>query len=243
MLGDLQSKGFDVVDDHDISDAIIVNTCAFVDDAKSESLEAILEAAQLRAVKDNKRLIVTGCLAQRYSDSLAEELPEVDAFVGFEQYASLPSHLHAALGTSFSEETGESDTSSARVRVGQATVPFRGEAQRFRLTPPHTAYLRVAEGCDHACSFCAIPGFRGKFRSKSWQSVVDEAKALVASGAKELNLIAEDTNQYGLDRCARAVLSTLRRPTAIVVNMNFSWILHYNSIRDMEFACGLFKRI
>jgi hypothetical protein len=210
MLGDLYRSGFDITEDHSHSDAIIVNTCAFIEDAKSESLDTILEAAELQAESQGKKLFVTGCLAQRYSHDLAEQLPEVDAFLGFERYKDLPAALREALGMPKGvamEGTGESEggegrKARSRVQVGEATVPFRPEWDRFQLTLPHTAYLRVAEGCNHACSFCAIPGFRGKFRSKSWSSVVHEARTLVERGVKELILIAEDTNQYGMDRCA-----------------------------------------
>lgn len=203
MLGDLRRSGFDIVEDHEESDAIIVNTCAFVDDAKSESLDTILEAAEVCAEKSGKRLLVTGCLAQRYSGELADQLPEVDAFLGFERYGELPETLRASL-SSLPPPQGKAVSTSGRehVLVGEATVPFRPEWDRFQLTPSHSAYLRVAEGCNHACTFCAIPGFRGKFRSKPQSSVMDEARVLVDRGVKELILIAEDTNQYGMDRCA-----------------------------------------
>ena len=140
-------------------------------------------------------MIVTGCLAQRYAGELATELPEVDLVVGFQEYPKLSRELHSALGRQPERAAGE----AARVLVGGATVPFRPEWDRHLLTPRHTAYLRIAEGCDHKCTFCAIPSFRGKFRSKPWEAVLDEARRLVAGGAVELNLIAEDSNQYGQD--------------------------------------------
>lgn len=196
MLADMQRSGFNLTDNHEEADAVIINTCAFVEDAQSESLEAILQAAKLKADNEDKKLIITGCMAQRYADDLAEQLPEIDAVVGFESYAALPDHTHKL----FSGH--EATTASERVLVGSATPPFRSEVDRIRMTQAHTAYIRVAEGCDHACTFCAIPGFRGKFRSKAWDSVLEEARALVESGVKEINLIAEDTNQYGMDKCA-----------------------------------------
>ncbi len=171
---------------------------------------------------------MTGCLAQRYATDLASELPEVrrarrgaraawgrnserhryltrrrpaaaqvDIVMGFQEYPKLPAELHSALGVAPKPRTGNAP--NARVLVGSATVPFRPEWDRHALTPRHTAYLRVAEGCDHKCTFCAIPSFRGKFRSKPWDAVLDEAQRLAASGVRELNLIAEDTNQYGQD--------------------------------------------
>mmetsp|Transcript_3953 Transcript_3953/g.11192 ORF Transcript_3953/g.11192 Transcript_3953/m.11192 type:complete len:528 (-) Transcript_3953:374-1957(-) len=198
MLGDLYRQGFDIIEEHEDADAIIVNTCGFVEDAKTESIEAIIAASGFKQEGKAKKVIVTGCLAQRYSQELAEQLPEADLVVGFEQYGGLPASIRASLGLETDVDASEYAQRS-RVQVGSATVPFRAEFDRFRLTPKHTAYLRVAEGCDHACTFCAIPGFRGKFRSKGYNEVLAEAKALVDSGVKELNLIAEDTNQYGMD--------------------------------------------
>lgn len=219
MLGHLHRSGFDIVDDHEESDVIIVNTCTFVDDAKTESLDTIVAAAELRSQKEGKRLVVTGCMAQRYSDEMPPLMPEVDAIVGFEHYDRLPQVLHDALGAEeavFGDEKNEHLVNpriggpATSVRTGASTVPFRDESYRVRITPDHTAYLRIAEGCNHTCSFCAIPGFRGKFRSKAWSSVVDEAAHLVENGAKELCLIAEDSNQYGMDRYALCCMPSFR---------------------------------
>ncbi len=173
LLGDFAAHGFSVVDDHTAADAIVVNTCAFVEDAKSESLDAILAAASLKAGGQGgghaRRVIVTGCLAQRYAGELAASLPEADLVVGFEGYAGLPAALRASMGgrgaggaaaTAAGTATPTPAPPPPRVTVGSPTVPFRGEAVRHRLTPPHTAYLRVAEGCSHQCTFCAIPSFR-----------------------------------------------------------------------------------
>lgn len=198
LLGDLYRAGFTVVEEHEDSDAIIVNTCGFVEDAKTESLEAVMAAAALNEDGKQRKVIVTGCLAQRYSEQLAKDLPEADLVVGFQEYGNLSNALRHTMG--MGEVSADEYAQRSRVQVGEATVAFRPEWDRFRLTPKHTAYLRVAEGCNHACTFCAIPGFRGKFRSKPWQALLDEAKHLVESGVVELNLIAEDTNQYGQDR-------------------------------------------
>lgn len=211
MLADMQKSGFQVTDNHDEADAVIINTCAFVEDAQSESLEAILQGARLKADSENKKLIITGCMAQRYADDLAEQLPEIDAVVGFESYAALPAHTHKLL----SAQEPNSASAPDKVLVGSATPPFRSEVDRIRMTKAHTAYIRVAEGCDHACSFCAIPGFRGKFRSKAWDSILEEARSLVTAGAKEINLIAEDTNQYGMDKCGPTSATTSRLPPCL----------------------------
>jgi ribosomal protein S12 methylthiotransferase len=153
LLGDMHNAGFEVTDDHEQADAVIVNTCAFIEDAQSESLDAILQAAQLRAENENKKLIVTGCMAQRYANDLATQLPEIDAVVGFEKYGQLPDRVHKLLNPEF-----QPSETAVKVMVGTASPPFRPEVNRVRLTQPHTAYIRVAEGCDHACTFCAIPG-------------------------------------------------------------------------------------
>jgi ribosomal protein S12 methylthiotransferase len=164
-------------------------------------VNAILAAAAMKsdakAGGKQKKVIVTGCLAQRYAEDLAAEMPEVDVVMGFEEYRNLPASVGGLLGVETRPHEGAG--SRGRVRVGSASPPFRPEALRKRLTPNHYAYLRVAEGCDHKCTFCAIPGFRGKFRSKPWEPIVEEAKALADTGAKELCLIAEDTNQWGMD--------------------------------------------
>jgi ribosomal protein S12 methylthiotransferase len=167
------------------------------------------------------RIIVTGCLAQRYREELAEQLPEVDLVMGFQNYGSLAGTLQGVMGLPMTEASSE-----GRVQVGEATVPFRPEWDRVRLTPAHTAYLRVAEGCNHACTFCAIPSFRGKFRSKPWQTVLDEARFLVDSGVKELNLIAEDTNQYGMDRKDGNGLAQLMRELGKLEGLHWMRILY-----------------
>ncbi|KXZ52292.1 hypothetical protein GPECTOR_10g924 [Gonium pectorale] len=251
LLGDLARAGFSVTDDHEESDAIIVNTCAFVEDAKSESLEAIVEAASLNEDGKRRKLVITGCLAQRYSEQLAADLPEADLVVGFQNYGGLAASLQRTMGmeptpealalaeaaaeqrrqaaeggAAAGTEVEDAPATSQRVQVGAATVPFRPEWDRYRLTPRHSAYLRVAEGCNHACTFCAIPGFRGKFRSKPWQAVLDEARHLVASGVKELNLIAEDTNQYGQDRRDGRDLAKLLRELSSLEGLHWIRILY-----------------
>jgi len=227
MLGDMAKNGYDITENHEDADAIIINSCGFIDDAKSESVEAILEASKLSGGK--KKIVVTGCLAQRYGEDLQKELPEADLIVGFENYGMLPSLVEESLresrgggaivspfdpasqnrsGSSAASTSGTSKNvitnndlvlPKKKTLVGGNSPPFRSEIDRVRITPKHSAYLRVAEGCDHKCTFCAIPSFRGKFRSKKFEPIVDEAKALGQLGAKELCLIAEDTNQWGMD--------------------------------------------
>jgi len=225
LLGDLNRAGFEIVQEHEDADAIIVNTCTFVEDAKSESLEAIMDAANLNEDGKKRKIIITGCMAQRYSEQLASDLPEADLVVGFQNYGNLASSLRTTMGLS-TEVSPTEFSKTSRVQVGDATVPFRPEWDRFRLTPAHTAYLRVAEGCNHACTFCAIPGFRGKFRSKPWQALLDEARHLVESGVVELNLIAEDTNQYGMDRRDGKGLAELMRELGKLEGLRWMRILY-----------------
>ena len=227
-MGHLEAMGRYVYEPNPANaDAVIVNTCSFVEEAKRESIDAVLDAAALRyddedddddddeerKVRRDVAVLVTGCMAQRYAGELASLLPEVDAVVGFEEYEQLSVSIDAALErqrarTGNGETKAEAAAAAATttdahektsVRVGKATVPFREESVRTRLGAAHTAYLRVAEGCDHTCTFCSIPSFRGSFRSKPFDNTLDEAASLVKSGARELCLIAEDTNQYGSD--------------------------------------------
>ena len=196
MLGDLAKHGIQIKEQDDSADVILVNTCGFVDDAKRESISAILDAARVKQTDGNstKGVIVTGCLAQRYADELAQELPGVDAVVGFGHYDELAERVLNIV------QEGSKVNSLPTVRVGTSDVPFRPEHERVRIGHRHSVYVRLAEGCSHACTFCAIPGqFRGKFRSKQWDQVTHEIDTLVKSGAKELTFIAEDTNQYGMD--------------------------------------------
>jgi len=161
LLGDLFKSGFTITEDHANSDAILINTCGFVEDAKNESLDTIMAAAKLKSEGKIKKLVITGCLAQRYSEELAEQIPEADLIVGFEKYPSLPSQMKAVLDAPPDlDSTASTIIAGGRVQVGAINVGFRPEWDRHRLTPQHTAYLRVAEGCSHSCTFCAIPNWR-----------------------------------------------------------------------------------
>jgi len=193
MLGDLQKKGFKVVRKPRDADVVIVNTCAFIDTAREESVRAVLEALELKEGSGNdvKGVVVTGCMAQRYAEELVIEMPELDAVMGFESYAQIAPQI--------GEIVERSGMMMPTVMVGDTDVPFRPEWERVRLTQQHAAFLRVAEGCNHKCTFCAIPTWRGSFRSKPFDSILEEARQLSLQGVTELNLIAEDTNQWGSD--------------------------------------------
>ncbi len=187
MLGILSGRGFEITADASLADAIVVNTCAFIDSAKEESINAILEMA---AYKEGKceLLIVTGCLAQRYSDEITEQLPEVDIILGTTDYARIAEVIEAYY------ENGERISS-----ISDENKPVSYDLPRVQSTPSYTAYLKIADGCDNFCTYCIIPKLRGKFRSRPAESILSEARTLAANGVKELILVAQDTACYGKD--------------------------------------------
>ena len=186
MLKKLESAGFEITPDEAEAQVIIINTCGFIEAAKSEAIENIIESARFKADGTLRALIVTGCLAERYRDEISHEIPEVDVVVGIGKNADIVEIVNDALEGKFENRYGKNEDLSI-------------EGDRLLTTPPYTAYLKIAEGCDNCCTFCAIPLIRGHFRSRSIDSVVDEAKALSKSGVTELVLIAQDTTRYGED--------------------------------------------
>lgn len=207
MLGALVETGrAEVVDGAGAADVLVVNTCAFIESAKQESIEAILQAVGRKQRGEIGKVVVTGCLAQRYAAELTAEIPEVDAFLGIQSAPRIadvvfdaPSPGRYALPT-----LGGAN----RVAPLDAKYPLIPPS-RVRATAPWTAYLKISEGCDHRCTFCAIPLFRGKHRSKPVERVLDEARRLVDAGARELNLIAQDTTAYGMDLYGELALPRL----------------------------------
>ena len=199
MLGGVLKQGMHITSDAGEADVLIVNTCAFIDSAKEESIEAIFEAHRQRGLrkKPGQKLIVSGCMAQRFSKDLAREMPEVDAFIGLDQIAG----AGEIIGRVLSQPGGLTDEQWEPLNlVTRRSVYIPDyDTPRFRLTPPHSAYLKIAEGCNHPCSFCVIPQMRGRHRSRSIESVVAEARNLVAEGVKEINLISQDTTYFGMD--------------------------------------------
>lgn len=205
VAGHLKEAGFTICFDDDKNDAdiVIINTCGFIGDAKEESIAAILEYAELKRRKKNpKKIVVCGCLSQRYADELRAEIPEVDAFYGVNDWNKLLGDIM--------DEYSEKDFT----------------AQRVVSTPKHYAYLKIAEGCNRNCSYCAIPLIRGKFVSRPIDDLVGEAKQLVAQGVKELLVIAQDTTYYGMDIYGKRALAELLERLA--VESGAKWIrLHY----------------
>ncbi len=198
MLGSLVEEGYVISDDPSHSRIIIVNTCGFIEDAKEESIDTILDMAAYKKKGSCELLVVAGCLPQRYRDELAKSLPEVDLFIGVGEIAELPQLIH--------ERTG-----GQRVVVGTPRFPYDHRTPRMRIGHPHAAYVKIAEGCFHACSFCIIPHIRGAYRSRPLDSIVEEVRGLVDQNVREINLIAQDTTAYGRDLDAEVDLGVLLR--------------------------------
>ncbi|WP_454969663.1 30S ribosomal protein S12 methylthiotransferase RimO [Eubacterium sp.] len=186
LLAKLAHAGYQIVNEIEDSDVMIVNTCGFIEDAKREAIDTILEVAQYKEAGLISAIVVTGCLAERYQDEILKEMPEVDAVIGIGANSDIVKVCDKALcGIKTSNYPNK------------CYLPLDDE--RVLSTPPHWAYLKIAEGCDNRCAYCAIPGIRGSFRSRTIESVVDEAKNLVNRGVKEIILVAQDTTKYGQD--------------------------------------------
>ncbi len=191
MLGSVLERGMQITSSAEDADVLVINTCAFIDSAKEESIDAILEAHQQRGLykRAKQRLIVSGCMSQRFSDELREQLPEVDAFIGLDQVRELGTIVERVL----------QQRPTLNFVTPRPTYIPDYDTPRFRLTPPHSAYLKIAEGCNHPCSFCVIPQMRGRHRSRTPESVLTEIHALVTEGVREISLISQDTTYYGMD--------------------------------------------
>ncbi|MBA2584875.1 MAG: 30S ribosomal protein S12 methylthiotransferase RimO [Chthoniobacterales bacterium] len=209
MLGSILQRGMQITSRAEEADVLVINTCAFIDSAKEESIEAILEAHQQRGwqAKPGQKLIVSGCMSQRFAKELRAQMPEVDAFIGLDQVKDLGAIVEQLLTgrgePGFRDAAGSS--AAGVIASGYNFVTKRPtyipdyDTPRFRLTPSHSAYLKIAEGCNHPCSFCVIPQMRGRHRSRPPHSILMEVRALVAEGVKEINLISQDTTYYGMD--------------------------------------------
>ncbi len=196
MLAKLAKAGYEITDQSGLADVVIVNTCGFIEDAKKEAIENILEFAQLKKEKQIRGIVVTGCLAQRYQEELAKELPECDCVLGLGANGDIVEAVEAA------------NKGDKLCRFPDLSC-WSLEGDRVLTTPSFFAYLRIADGCDNRCAYCAIPLIRGDLRSRPMEALVSEAKALAAGGAKELVLVAQDTTVYGRDRDDGASLPRL----------------------------------
>ncbi|MGM9664447.1 MAG: 30S ribosomal protein S12 methylthiotransferase RimO, partial [Eubacteriales bacterium] len=209
MLSSLSKAGYDITSEETEADIVIVNTCAFIESAKQESIDSILDIAWLKEHGKLRGIVVTGCLAQRYGKQIFEEMPEVDAVLGVGSIADIVKAVDAvAAGEKFSSFDDKEKS------------PLGGD--RIVTTPEYTAYLKIAEGCDNRCTYCAIPLIRGGFRSRRMEDIIAEAKDMEALGVKELNIIAQDTSRYGLDIYGEYKLAELVR--RITAETNIPWI-------------------
>jgi ribosomal protein S12 methylthiotransferase len=228
MLGIARDAGHELTSDASNADVLVVNTCAFIDSAKQESIDAILEMAQQKREGRCSRLVVTGCLAERYRDELKKEIPEIDALLGTGEVEGIVDAIESGLAA---RDSGLASDTLAAPLTFHSTTPARGSrttspesrvpalptylydanTPRFLTTPRHYAYVKVAEGCDYTCAFCIIPTLRGKYRSRAANSIVREAESLAARGVRELLLISQDTTFFGIDRGERGALAALLR--------------------------------
>lgn len=197
MVGHLHQAGMQVIPEAEKADVVIVNTCSFIDSSKEESIGHILEVHQNRGMRKRRReqkLIVAGCMSQRFSKDLPDAMPEVDAFIGLDQVTKVAPIIEEI----YAKERGRKDAPVSFIEGKSTWIPDY-DTPRFRLTPNHFAYLKIAEGCNHPCTFCIIPQIRGRHRSRTVESVVAEARRLVQEGVKEINLISQDTTFFGMD--------------------------------------------
>ncbi len=226
MLGLAKHAGHELTADASTAEVIVVNTCAFIDNAKEESVNAILEMAQFKRDGSCKKLIVTGCLAERYREQLQAEIPEIDVCLGTGEVPEIVGAIAGqatpmTLFRSRAEVTGVKEHPGAHI-----TYLYGSDTPRVLTTPSHFAYVKIAEGCDYTCAFCIIPTLRGKYRSREVDAVVREAEQLAAQGVKELLLISQDTTFFGIDRGERGALATLLRRLSDVDGLEWIRLLY-----------------
>lgn len=210
MLGHLTAAGWELVDRPEEARVLLVNTCAFIAPATQEAVDTILELSRYKAEGPEKRLVVTGCLVSRYGPALLPNLPEADLFVGVNDFPRIP-ELLADLGKGL----------GPRLQASASRFDYLTPQPRFPATPRHLAYLKIAEGCSHKCTFCTIPAIRGPYRSRPLDTLLTEARHLAATGVKELNLVAQDTTAYGRDREGAPKLPDLLRE---LTTLPFTWV-------------------
>jgi ribosomal protein S12 methylthiotransferase len=230
MLGIAREAGHEITAAAQDADVLVVNTCAFIDSAKQESIDAILEMAQQKRDGKCSRLVVTGCLAERYRDELRQEIPEIDALLGTGELPGIVEAIEAR------GERGEArpqplafhrrQHAPPAARPAPPTYLYDASTPRLLTTPQHFAYVKIAEGCDYTCAFCIIPTLRGQYRSRTHESIVSEARRLAERGVKELLLISQDTTFYGIDRHERGALARLLRELNTVAGLEWIRLLY-----------------
>ena len=243
MLGDLTRAGYEITDDEEEAEAAVVNTCCFINDAKKESIESILELAQRRTSGQLRALVVTGCLAQRYSEDILREIPEVDAVIGTTAQETLLQTLESITGGAAAEaaRSGEKRTDTpeemgdiheyreknpALVRLNDLKKIPRTDARRVLTTANGFAYLRIAEGCNKHCTYCVIPSIRGPYRSVPMKEVLRTARELADQGVRELILVAQETTIYGTDLYGAKMLPDLLRELAKIEGIRWIRLLY-----------------
>ena len=231
MMGQLRQHGYELTTDREEADVIVVNTCGFIDAAKQESINTILEMAQLKEDGNCKRLVVAGCLVERYRLDLMNQLPEVDAVLGTSEIEKIVAAVDpAAVAAQDAAFVGQNSWMSR----GLPTYIYDENSPRVLATPGHFAYVKIAEGCDHTCAFCAIPQMRGNYRSRRAGSIINEARQLAEQGVKELVLISQDSTQYGLDLGLKDGLADLLKGLQEVDGVEWIRIMYTypNSLSD-----------
>ena len=243
MLGFAREAGHEITPEAQDADVIVVNTCAFIDNAKQESIDAILEMAQHKRDGKASRLVVTGCLAERYREELRREIPEIDALLGtgelpgiVEALSPIADSRYPASEVSNGANAGVQPLTFHKKNIGHRTAEapaktpptylYDASTPRYVTTPKHFAYVKIAEGCDYTCAFCIIPTLRGEYRSRTRDSIVAEARALAERGVKELLLISQDTTFYGIDRQERGALAALLRELNAVDGLEWIRLLY-----------------
>ena len=230
MLGLINNSEYNLVSDPEEADAAIVNTCCFIESATQESIDKLLELSELKEGR-LKYLICTGCMAQRFKDQIAQELPEVDAFVGtmsLDFIVDVIDELRAIRPLNDSDDTTSSRVSSPVIRFNDLDSPYpdRNQIERIVTERPYLEYLKIADGCDKRCTYCAIPYFKGKYKSVPMESVIEEAKVLADSGVKELILVAQETTCYGIDLYGEKRLHLLLRELSKIEGIEWIRLLY-----------------
>src|SRR5436189_4110617 len=218
MMGQLQQNGYQITANAEDADTVVVNTCGFIDSAKKESIEAILEAARLKTDGKATRVVVAGCLVERYRDTLKAELPEVDAFIGTSQINDILAVCDP--------QTNPRSLPVLPLGNQSATYLYDESTPRVLATPGHYAFIKIAEGCDRPCAFCFIPQMRGHFRSRRFGSIVAEAHQLAEEGVKELILVAQDSSRYGEDLGKQDALAHLLRELSHIESIDWVRVMY-----------------
>ena len=214
MLGILAENAIELTADPSIADILIVNTCSFIKSAKEESITTILNMAEYKTAGQCKSLIIAGCLGQRYKQELLDEMPEADAIIGTGAW-------HRIM-----EAVNETLKGNRVVIAGEVDTIYDDKMPRIRTTPDYSAYIKIAEGCDNRCTYCVIPMVRGKYRSRTIEDITAEVKRLAARGVKEVNLIAQDTTNYGHDIYGKSRLTDLLRELVKIEELKWIRILY-----------------